>query len=51
MIEFRKALMCAGVLATLLTPLAACNTVEGIGEDTEVLGDTIQEGAQDNKGY
>lgn len=46
-----KTLACAGLAVLLSLPLVACNTVEGLGEDTEALGDTIQEGAQDNKGY
>jgi predicted small secreted protein len=29
-------------ITTLLASLAACNTVRGVGEDTEKAGETIQ---------
>ncbi|WP_119168218.1 entericidin A/B family lipoprotein [Algihabitans albus] len=35
--------------ASLLSLTAACNTVEGAGEDVEAAGEAIQDGAQDTK--
>lgn len=32
-------------LAATLLPLAACNTIEGAGEDIKSAGDTIQDAA------
>lgn len=31
--------------------LAACNTMEGIGEDVEAAGETVEEEAEENKPY
>ena len=38
------------VLATAL-PLSACNTMHGLGQDTEAAGRGLSNAAQDNKGY
>lgn len=39
-------------LITLTTlSLAACNTVEGAGEDIESAGDAISDSARDTRGY
>ncbi|HEX2752435.1 MAG TPA: entericidin A/B family lipoprotein [Alphaproteobacteria bacterium] len=37
--------------AVLLLPLAACNTMEGLGRDTKAAGDALTGAAKDNKGY
>ncbi len=39
------------LLAVLAMPLAACNTMEGLGEDTQAAGNALEDAAQDNKGY
>ena len=39
----KKGLGVAGLILAATLSLAACNTVEGIGEDTESVGETIQE--------
>jgi predicted small secreted protein len=39
---FLLILMSAG-----LTAVAACNTVEGVGEDMQAAGDAVEETAQD----
>ena len=38
-------------LAALTGPLAACNTVEGVGKDVEAAGDAIEDSASENKRY
>lgn len=39
-------------LITLLTiSLAACNTIEGAGQDIEAGGEAIEESASETKGY
>jgi predicted small secreted protein len=32
-------------LVLLLMPLAACNTVEGVGQDIKSVGDTVSDAA------
>jgi predicted small secreted protein len=39
----KKGLGVAGLILAATLSLAACNTVEGIGEDTESVGEEIQE--------
>lgn len=39
----KKGLSIAGLVFAATLSLAACNTVEGIGEDTEKVGEKIQE--------
>lgn len=39
------------LLAVLALPLAACNTMEGLGEDTKAAGSALENAAEDNKGY
>lgn len=34
-----------------LTGLAACNTMEGMGQDIEAGGDAIEDSAEKNKNY
>lgn len=43
----KKTLLILSVLAFL--PVAACNTVEGIGEDTAVAGHAVEDAARDAK--
>lgn len=45
-----KKLLCLLTVGCALT-LSACNTVEGIGEDTKAGGQALKETAQENKGY
>lgn len=44
-----------GLLATLLLlmplTLGGCNTARGVGQDIEVLGDTIEDEAEEEKAY
>lgn len=35
------------VLVALSAGLSACNTVEGVGEDIESAGDTLEDAAED----
>lgn len=44
-------LACLALLAILALPLAACNTMEGLGEDAQAAGRGLENAAQDNKGY
>lgn len=39
------------ILVALAAPLAACNTMEGIGRDTRAAGDAITGAANKTKGY
>lgn len=41
----KKGLGVAGLILVATLSLAACNTVEGIGEDTESVGETVQDAA------
>lgn len=49
--KLQKSLMCLGLLAVLTAPLAACNTMEGLGEDTQAAGRGLENAADDNKSY
>ncbi len=54
MFDFRKIFALFAVLATVgigSVPLAGCNTVEGIGQDTRALGRAITGSAEENKNY
>ena len=44
-----KKITAAGILAALAL-LTACETTEGLGRDTEKLGNNIEDAAQDNDG-
>ncbi len=44
-------IICLAILAALAMPLAACNTMEGLGRDTKAAGDALTGAAQENKGY
>ena len=37
------------IAAAMLTMLAACNTMEGLGQDIESGGENLQDSAQDTK--
>lgn len=47
---FQK-IVIAGFVAVLALPVAACNTIEGIGRDAKAAGDAITGAAQQTKGY
>lgn len=48
----RKTFLPLALLAFLsLGWLSACNTISGMGEDVEALGDTIEDEAEENKTY
>ena len=42
----KKGLGMAGLILAATLSLAACNTVEGIGQDTQSAGEAIEEVAQ-----
>ena len=42
---------CLALLALLTLPVAACNTMEGLGRDTRAAGDALTGAARDNKSY
>ena len=44
-----KPLTLAGLVLAATLSLAACNTVEGLGQDTESAGRAIEEAANDAK--
>ncbi len=39
------------LILALAAPLAACNTMEGIGEDTQAAGRGLENAAEGNKAY
>jgi predicted small secreted protein len=43
----RNVIVAALVLA--LAPLAACNTIEGLGQDVGAVGDALSDAAEDAK--
>ncbi|MFN7114720.1 MAG: entericidin A/B family lipoprotein [Alphaproteobacteria bacterium] len=49
--KFKKWIRCLALVAILLAPLSACNTMEGLGRDTKAAGDALTGAAKDNKGY
>ena len=46
-----KRIVCAILGAAFLTVLAGCNTMAGIGEDTQAAGKKIENSADRNKRY
>lgn len=46
-----KALYTLAILAVLTVSLSACNTMEGLGEDTQAAGNKLERAAEDNKNY
>ena len=41
----------APIALLLALPLAACNTMEGLGKDTSAAGHALEQSAQQTKGY
>jgi len=44
-IKFKKIVYIA-VIGAFIASLAACNTIKGVGKDTEKVGETIQKEAE-----
>ena len=44
-----KKIILAAIAAFTLTTLAACNTIEGIGEDVEATGKVVKDTARKTK--
>lgn len=42
----KKGLGLAGLVLAASLSLAACNTVEGVGEDTQSVGEAVEDAAQ-----
>lgn len=49
--KFKKWIQCLALVALVVAPLSACNTVEGLGRDTQAAGDALTGAAKDNKSY
>jgi predicted small secreted protein len=49
--KIAKTLSLFALLIAVSLPLAACNTMEGLGEDTQAAGHGLENAARDNKGY
>ena len=47
----KNLILAIGLLAVLAMPLAACNTIEGMGKDTKAAGNAIEDSAKDSKGF
>ncbi len=43
----KKGLGVAGLILAATLSLAACNTIEGVGEDTQSAGEALEEAAKD----
>ncbi len=46
-----KTIYTLALMALLAFPLSACNTIEGLGEDTQAAGQGLENAAEDTKGY
>ena len=51
MTTLKKLILSALLAAVLAGPLAACNTMEGLGRDATAAGDALTGAAQQTKGY
>ncbi len=51
MTKTTQKIACLALLAILTLNVAACNTMEGLGEDAQAAGRGLENAAQDNKGY
>ena len=51
MTKAKQWILRASLVLALAAPLAACNTVEGIGEDTQAAGRGLEKAADGNKTY
>lgn len=51
MTKIQKMIMSLTVMTIFLSPLVACNTMEGLGEDTAAAGRGLENAASDNKSY
>ena len=51
MTKIKKMLVLAVFASAISFSVSACNTMEGLGEDTRVLGDAISGTARDTRGY
>ncbi len=51
MTQLIKPLATFALVALIALPLAACNTFEGLGEDTQAAGQTLEKAATENKNY
>jgi predicted small secreted protein len=49
--KLKKIVIVAVLAASLAGPLAACNTMEGLGRDATAAGDALSGAAQKTKGY
>ncbi|MDY0008747.1 MAG: entericidin A/B family lipoprotein [Bdellovibrionales bacterium] len=49
--KMMKLMQCLALAAVLMAPLAACNTMEGLGRDTKAAGEAITGSAKENKSY
>ena len=47
----KRFILALAVAFMLTAPLAACNTMEGIGHDAQAFGEAISGAAQKTKGY
>lgn len=49
--KFKKWFQCLALVVVIVAPLSACNTMEGLGRDTQAAGDALTDSAKDNKSY
>lgn len=49
--NIHKMLLILSFLVVSVITVSACNTVEGLGEDTRALGDAITGASRDSRGY
>lgn len=51
MAQILKKLSLVVLVAAVILPLGACNTLDGIGRDARAAGEAISNAARDNKRY
>ncbi len=51
MTRIQKTIICLTLMTVFVLPLMACNTMEGLGEDTQAAGRGLENAASDNKSY
>lgn len=49
--NIHKLILILSFLVVSVVGMSACNTMEGLGEDTRALGDAITRSSRDTRGY
>ncbi len=49
--NIKKFILIVSFILSSVVMVSACNTVEGLGQDTRALGDAITGASRDSRGY